>query len=366
MRARDARRRIAIGLVTIAAAVAAVRASSPSDPLAAEVARWSEYLRTNSSTDPMWLQVKDDMTRAMARVEDDLRAGRRLLALERLADVGPDLDASMYLGGLPAAERGSDEAFDAAWTAAGKQLAGDLGPASPEALAGVRPAAVRAVGETAVPAVRAYYEASSDYGRNTMAEAGLFYIGVAKGQRDLAALCRRLSASSTERPPPLRSIRGEIDDLEGELLAAYRPPASIDRHKDFIAASATLKEARELDAAGLRYGAMLRYLQAALRAAPLTGRAPALTSAQAARRLGEIRERLETRDAAVDQSLALLFVEMGESETAGAAAGASAADASAIVGDVLPRYFAALGPGRPRPPRPVPSVTVTLVRWPYT
>jgi hypothetical protein len=367
MRSQDTRwRRLALGLVSIATAVAATTPSSPSDPLAAEVARWSEYVRTNSSTDPMWLQVKDGMARAIAQAEGDLRAGRRLLALERLADVEPDLEASMYLGGLSPAERGTDEAFEAAWMAAGKDLARDLGPPSPAALVGVQPAAVRAIGETAIPAVRAYYEASSEYGRNTMAEAGLFYLGVARGQLGLAALCRKISVSSARRPPPLRSIRGEIDDLEGELLAAYRPPASIDRHKDFIAASATLKEARELDAAGLRYGTVLRYLQAALRTARLTGNAPALTSSQAARRIGEIRKRLGTDDAATDHSLALLFLEMGESEIAGAAEGASPEEASAIVGDVMPRYFAALGPARPRPPQPAPSVTVTLVRWPYT
>jgi hypothetical protein len=40
--------------------------------------------------------------------------------------------------------------------------------------------------------------------------------------------------------------------------------------------------------------------------------------------------------------------------------------AAAIATDVLPRYFAALGPARPSPARPAPRVTVTLVRWPYT
>ena len=46
----------------------------------------------------------------------------------------------------------------------------------------------------------------------------------------------------------------EISDtppsIEDELLAAYRPPTSIDSHPIFIRASALLKEARELDAAG--------------------------------------------------------------------------------------------------------------------
>jgi hypothetical protein len=61
----------------------------------------------------------------------------------------------------------------------------------------------------------------------------------------------------------------------------------------------------------------------------------------------------------VDPSLARLFLETAESEGAGPIA-------SAIVADVLPRYFAALEPARALPPRPAPRATVTLVRWPYT
>jgi hypothetical protein len=369
MRIHEAARGLAAAFLALAASAAAAAppsAAVAADPLAAEVDRWSVYVRTNPSTDEMWLGVKEDMTRSLAQIERDLRAGRRLLAVERLAEVRPDLEASAYCGGFSESQRHSDGAFEAAWAAAGKDLAPDLGHPSPAALAGVGPAVTRAIGEAAIPAVRVYYDASLEYGRNTMADAGLYYLGVARGQLDLVALCRKLAVSSTQRPPSLRSIHGEIDDLEGELLAAYRPPASIDRHKEFIVASATLKEARELDAAGLRYGAMLRYLQAALQTARLTGAAPALPSEEAARRIGEIRQRLATREASTDHSLARLFLEMGESEISVASTGSSPADASAIVEGVLPRYFAALGPAPPRPPQPAPSVTVTLVRWPYT
>jgi hypothetical protein len=341
--------------------------SSPSpDPLAAEIGRWSRYVRTNSSTDELWLQAKDELTRAMDRAEEAMRAGRRLLAVERLADVQPDLEASVYLGELPAAERNSDAAFEAAWAEAGKELKADLGPPAPAALDGVTPAAVRAVGEAAIPSVRVYYEASLDYERNTMPNVGFYYLEVARAQRGLQTLCRSLSAPSTGKPPPVRSIQAELDALEGELLAAYRPPASIDHHKEFIVANSTLKEARELDAAGLRYGAMLRYLQAALRAAPLTGRVPALTAAEATRRLEEMRARLSEREAGTDDSLGTLFLEAGEADVAAAAPGESPATASAVATDVLPRYLAALEPAKLRPPQPAASVTVTLVRWPYT
>ena len=146
------------------------------------------------------------------------------------------------------------------------------------------------------------------------------------------------------------------------MLAAYRPPAAIDSHGDFITTSAALKEARELDAAGLRYGALLRYLQASLRFAPLR---PAVTTdpARLAERLRELDVQLAS--GSVDHSLGRLFLEIAQEAQAGGSP-QDGATAAAIAGDVLPRYFAALAPATPAPPQAEPRVTVTLVRWPYT
>ncbi len=360
-------RLVLLAAVAVAtASLASIAAAPPrADPLAAAIRSWSEYLSTNDSKDEMWLQIKESAAPAMDRVADAMQDGRRLLALQRLAGVQPELDAAKFLGRVPAVERSSDAAFEAAWKRAGRDLAGELGAPSPGALDGVTPAAVRAVGEASVPAVRVFYEASLEYGRNTMPEAGFYYLGVARAQQDLTALCRTLSAPSKLRPPPLRSLRNELDALEGELLAAYRPPASIDRHREFIAASATLKEARELDAAGLSHGAMLRYLQAVLKSAPLSGRAPVLTAEEAKTRLAAFHGRLSDAGG-VDQSIGRIFLEAGEADLASAAPGTPPAQASAVAAEVLPRYLAALEPARPRPSPPPATVTVTLVRWPYT
>jgi hypothetical protein len=352
--------------IVATASLASIAAAPPrTDPLAAAIAGWSDYLKSNTSKDEMWLQIKESAAPAMVRVEDAMQGGRRLLALQRLAGVQPDLDASKYLGSLPPADRSSEKAFESAWKRMGQELAKSLGAPSPKALEGVTPAAVRAVGEASVPAVKVFYEASLDYERNTMPEVGFYYLGVARAQRDLGAFCRTLSTPSSLRPPPVRSLHVELDALEGELLAAYRPPASIDRHREFITASSTLKEARELDASGLRYGATLRYLQAVLRVAPLSGKVPEVTADQARTRLAELRPRL-SESGGVDQSIGRIFLEAGEADAASAAAGTSPAQASAVVAEVLPRYFAALEPARPRSPAPPATVTVTLVRWPYT
>jgi hypothetical protein len=335
-------------------------AGQAADPLAAEIGRWSKFVSTHPSKDENWEQIESVVTPVLSSAEKALADGRRLLALQNLARARTLLAATVYVGEHPA-ERKDEAAFEAEWKRMGAELRADLGATPPGALEGLKPAAVRGLAEAALPQVRIYYDASLEYGRSTMPDAGLFYLGSARAQREFVAFCRTLSLPSPPRAPALRPLAPDLDGLEAKLLSAYRPPASIDRHAEFIAASAALKEARELDAAGLRYGALVRYLQAALRVAPLLppGSAPA-----AAETLAGFENRLA--GAALDHSIGRIFLESAQADLAANPPPARAASAEAIAAEALPRYFAALEPAAPGPARPAPAVTVTLVRWPYT
>jgi hypothetical protein len=309
----------------------------------------------------MWTDAKQFAGPALAQSEKALRAGRRWFALQRFARAREILAAGHYVAGLPEADH-SPAGFEAAWTRAGATIGvQDRAPA----LSGLQPAALRAVTEASHLQVRIYYDASLEYGRNTMPDSGLYYIGSALAQHELVGLARRLAQPDPRRPPTVRSLAHEIDALQTELLAAYRPPASIDRHSEFITANATLKEARELDAAGLRYGALLRYLQAAQRTAPLRPAGPAVLSRDAAKDLAALRARVTGGD--TDHTVALMLLEQAEAELDGVAADSPASALAVVMArDVLPRYFEALSKEKPQPPLPPPGVTVTLVRWPYT
>ncbi|HET6900806.1 MAG TPA: hypothetical protein VFK70_20790, partial [Vicinamibacteria bacterium] len=102
---------IALALVLGPTAVArTTRAEAPPaaetpDVLAAELARWSAFVAGNTATDDMWKQVKDATTPGLARVQQALGAGRRLLALLRLTSVRENLYASVYLAGRMAEQR---------------------------------------------------------------------------------------------------------------------------------------------------------------------------------------------------------------------------------------------------------------------
>ena len=335
------------------------------DPLDAEIARWSAYQSGMTSTDEMWSQVKEATGPAMARTEEALHDGRRLLALQRLAATRENLAAWEYLRTRPPGLRTDASGFEAEWTRIGQVLRDDLRGPSPASFDGVQPALVRALGEAVLYQVRVCYDASLDYGRSTQPDSGLFYLGAAQAQREFAAFCRRIAAPASGKAPPVRGISAEIAALQRDLLSVYKPPVSIDRHPEFIAASGVLKEARELDAAGLRYGALLRYLEAARRFVPLRPATASPADAGALeKRLHGLAARLET--GRVDHSLGRLFLEAARADIAHPAAGAGPAVAAAIADDVLPRYFAALEPARPAKRQPAPRVTVTLVRWPYT
>ncbi len=384
-----------VGIVLLFTPAATPAASPPpaADPLAAEIARWSAFVADERITDENAVEVRRAAAPVVAQAEQALRDGRRLFALTRLAAVRADLAAAEWMAARGAGER-SAAGFEAAWAREGRSLAA---APSPAALEGVRPALLRAAGEAALPQARVYYDASLEYGRNTMPEYGLFYIGAARAQQDFATFCRRLSAAgfdgaaasarpagsarpadssapaaaASPRSPPLRPLAAEIDALDAALVRAYRPPASIERHAEFITASASLKEARELDAAGFRHGALLRYLQAVLRSAPL--RAPAGPPAETpdpARLAARLEAAARALDAAVDHSLARAFVEQARADLERPPVAPSPlppfAIAAAVVDDVLPRYAEALAPARPAPARPAPRATVTLVRWPYT
>jgi hypothetical protein len=352
-----------VGLLALAGLTAfATDAPQPPDPLAAEIARWKAFAAIPGHSGEIWDSVRQGGEPLLLRAEQALADGRRLLALQRLAAAHEGFYAARYLYGLGAAERQDPARFEAEWRRVGEQLKAELAPPAADTLSGVGPAAVRAIGEAALPQVRVYYEASLDYGQNTVLDSGLYYIGSALAQRELAGLVRAFSAPAAAAPPPLRSLAPELAALEKEVLAAYRPPASIDRHSDFIRASAALKEAHELDALGLRYGALLRYLQAAQRFAPVRG-APAGPGIALEARLREYDARLASRER--DDTIGRLFLETAQS-LAGTGKDQDPALALAIADFVLPKYFAALEPPKPAAKAPEPRATVTLVRWPYT
>jgi hypothetical protein len=332
----------------LAASPLAAAAPQRPDPLDRTIRTWQQFFASSAASAAPWSDVKAQAVDRLSRAGQALSANRRLLALYRAAGILRPIKAAEFA----AAHKGSE--LQREWKRA------RITPSRAAAFREVRPALVRALAEASANEAAGYYDASLDYGANTTAEAGIYYLGTAHALRFVTDFVQHAGVPDAGSSTPLRPLTPDFEALGHEMLQAYRPPASLDRHDDFIAASALLKEARELDAAGMRDGALLRYLESALRIAPVLSRA--LPRAEVEQKLAG----LETRVAGIagDSSIAQLFIESARSDLE-----ASSGDppvASAIVTSVLPRYFAALAPAPPPAKGVTPRATVTLVRWPYT
>ncbi len=352
-----------VALLCLTAPVAGPRAAQSTDLVGAEIARWIAEVGNTQRTDALWSQVKPGAQTALVQAQQALAAGRRWFALERLAAARTLLASAMYVGDRPGEVRKSVAAFEHEWTRVGQSLGASLTIPTPDAMRTVSPAAARALAEVAALQIKINYDASLIYGRATDADSGLFYLGTAQAQQQLITFTRSMPSSAGDTRV-MRSIGSDADALERTLLSLYQPPASIDRHPEFIGVSAALKEARELDAAGLRYGAWFKFLQATQRLA--------LLRATGAPDVAGLRTRLAAAERVFgtepgDHSLAQVFVqraaielEKPSPEPAGLAA------AAAVLDHVVPAYQAAWRAAAPVAPRPEAEVTVRLVRWPFT
>jgi hypothetical protein len=357
-------RLVLVGALFVAGGVVHAQTDTTADPLVRALTDARSIVAAETSSEQLWADAKAGIEASLNDAQRALAAGRRWFALERLSQARQSLLATRFALQHPA-ERADLAAFEREWT----RLAATLGNTSPApaSLEAVRPAALRALAEVAMPQIRLNYDAGLEYGRNTQPEFGLYYVGVADAQRQFVALARTMSAplSGSRSAPQLRSIAGEIAAVQHDLLSLYRPPASTERHSEFIVASSALKEARQYDASGLRYAALLRYLQATQRTAMLQT-AGAGDSVAVATQWKALRTRLE--GSRVDHTIGLLMLERAEAALdTDTAVGRQTAAAIAI--ETMPRYVAALEPPRPSATARstgTPVVTVTLVRWPFT
>jgi hypothetical protein len=336
-------------LLAIALLAGVAASPRPADPLDDALKRVQSRIGDPAAKGELWDSIKGITKPVVATAQTSLSKGRRLAALQALAAVWPKVEAVTFA----TSAKNTEAAFEAAWKSDGELKSAAM-PSTP-----IAPAALRGLAEAALMQVRVYYGASLDYGRATAPQFGLFYLGEARGERSFVRLAAQLAQPSPRPMPRLRSVAPELDTLEHELLAAYRPPASLQRHPEFIAASAALKEARELDAAGFRFGALVKLLETARRTGQITKKP--LPRDEVSARLRDAAARV--KGASADATIAQMFVEAAENDLD---ANAAPSIASAIVTEALPRYFAALAPAPPARAAAAPDAVITLVRWPYT
>jgi hypothetical protein len=312
----------------------------------------AEIERTRASTAEMPAGDRTGPAQRVERARTALAAGRPLLAVYLLEAPWEQARASAFAKDASAVT--TAEAFTRAWKAAGEPRATPAPPGRRPVLADALAAAAEARGPST-------YRASLPYAQDSGVAAGLYYLGESQAVMRFAAMVRTLPWPATTAAPPLRSIAGELAALDADMTRAYE---TMDRshHPTYISASAALKQARTLDAAGQYAGALLQYLLSRYLFAPLRGPAageatPALIAAARA-----------SLDAATDHSILELFLQLADEGLAGDVA-AQRRGAAAVLEDLVPAYRAALAPATTAPVAAAAAartVTITLVRWPFT
>lgn len=331
-------------------------AGAAAEQLGAEIAaqrKGVEGITPSKGTENEWKQgltLLDDAAKA-------LEAGRAYLALDRLAA------ARMLLGPLRFVSEHSEdpkkgvEAIRADLAALAPELSK---PSSP-----VLPLAVRAFRDEARVQAPVYGHTVGAWDQIDDKMGALFYGGQARELARLAAFDAGLRFPLPPSPPKLSAwVVGEaVDAYEHQLVAAYRPPVSADKHQQFILASAALKTAHELISAGSAEGAAWNYLKARRYGAAMT-RADAPTPMAEGLRAASV----ETFPG--DTSLVCRITQQVATVLEGDTVPEDRLRlADALLHDLLPAYRALLSGAAADMPTVVktqPKVVVTLVRWPYT
>lgn len=334
-----------------------------------ELSRVERAARTASIPKEYWDEGKPRVLSGLASARRDLEANRLYLALEEFLAASMDLRALEFLAANWEAAKKGMPAFEAEWSRADLELR-DLEQRYRGGNWASMPAALRALAEGSFGQARPLYQASRGFAM-TSPDTGFYYLGDSKAALEAALFCQSLRFPPTPQSRGSRSSAPEIRRLEEKVLAAYKPPQSIDRHSGFIRINGTLKAAGELDEAQLYDGALYKYLQALRVFALLDARAPEADRAKDFREeISRLRARLSS--ATADDSIVQLLLERAESalDAAGGNSGAAGdpRTAQVLLKEVIPAYFAAVesAGGAVNSPAATAQITVTLVRWPYT
>lgn len=312
-----------------------------------------------------WSQFSPLVVSSLGRAHRSLTAGRPYAALDDITIAWKQIAGYEAIAGNPQVRSSEDmQAFESAWRRVDGILKEDERRYSEEP-SDHSPAVVRALSETAEASVRPMYTASRSYAAITKPADGLIYLGFARGWAELAVFYRSLQYEASGKQRSMHSFLPEIQRLEQRVREAYQPPASVQYGAEFDRVSALLKQARELDAAGLYYGAVLEYLES-LRHFGAIEHVPSYANEEDVHAMA-VAARARLAHSPYDDSIAQFIIEKAEAEISNP--GNKQGSLNAAKQDlevIVPAYFALVESASAPAVASAHQITVTLVRWPYT
>jgi hypothetical protein len=356
-----------LALTLLGALPTPISGQDPKSQIKTEIECLQHSLKEKPVSDPDFASVNSMVDDALKGAVDALGSGKLYLSLEKLLPAEELLQGARILEEKSEAVKSGFPAFEAEWEMASKNLVA-LDQEARRRSWTRAPVALQALSESAQGRSIPLLEGSRGFATSTKPRDGLFYMGQAQGNAAFAKFCSSVSLWRNFASFSLRSYLPELRRLQEKTNADFKPPRSIKLHSRFIALNSTLKLAEELDSQKFYAGALYQYLEAARHFGMLD--ASPLDAAQQSALKTDIAARKKLAASKKDDSLAQLFLERAESQTAHADGSAPSADewrsARVILDQVLPAYFAALKPASPLQQALGKTVDITLVRWPYT
>lgn len=334
----------------------------------AEISRLQRSLKDEPVKDQDFAPIASAAESSLQAALDQLNAGRPYLSLEQLALGADYFQAARIAAAKEEIVKGGFPAYQAKWNKTNLNLT-ELDRKSAQRDWAHAPSVVRALSETAQGRSLPLLEGGLGFATATAPQDGLAYLGQAQGEAQFAEFCVSLNFPAPPTATPLRSMLPELIALQQKTNAAFQPPRSIDLHPRFIALNSAIKLAEELDQRRFYAGSLYQYLEA-VRHYGMLDAPPVDVGKQAALKQAVAREQENLASSATDLSIAQLFIERAASYVSHADGSATTPDewrsAQVIVDQVLPAYFAAQKAPAAMPASAGKTVTLTLVRWPYT
>jgi hypothetical protein len=337
--------------------------------LETEIAKVQKAASRMPADDPVWQNVKAEIGNELSDAQAAIGAGFDYLAVEELEKAKETLQAVKYMDDQKQTVGQSLAAFNEEWgrvhtdVASYKKKAGTL-------LWARKPVVLRALGESSAGKAQPLLQGARAFSKVTDIASSLYYVGEAKGATEVAGFCYSLDLPVHGAPLALRSIAKELDELQARVNAAFQPPRSIEKHPQFIRLNASLKYAKELDAAHLYAGALYQYLDG-LQQARAIELPDVDASAKAQLRSSVAVAQKQFKDSGRDDSIAELFLQKAQFLLTPKQGMEPTAEnwkiVDSIVREVLPTYLLFVSGTTPASTSTAKGSTrVTLVRWPYT
>lgn len=247
------------------------------------------------------VQIKD--------LENDLAANRLFCSLYKLQNLWLGVESFSYNEKKSLIVQDKLPLLEIEWKKIGEDLAVKDKKFSPVTINKL-PAIARAIIQASRHRSRPLYQSSILYGKNTNPNQGLYYIGNAQANIDLALFNQNLRFQTKKTYLKFVSLDKELNQLEREIIESYRTSTPEEQTR-YNAINAALKLAQELNEKEWFEGAMLKYLDVVSAFALLKN--PSANSSEIPALKARLNEKLtELTKSNFDQSLGITYLEIAQ------------------------------------------------------